>query len=90
MTSSQLPKVTLDVLPPDPDGLNDRRARWAEMTLEYFMSLTGTDAEDAICDLIGDILHLCDRKEEKYGFFEKQMARARAHYYEETTETDEE
>lgn len=70
--------------------MNDRRAHWAEMTLEYFMNLTGTDRLDAISDLLTDIEHLCDRKPEIYDSFERNYRRSIGQYIDETTDTDEE
>lgn len=71
-------------LPPDPDGQNGDRAMWAENALEYFQGETGTDSEDAICDLICDLMHLCDRKPEEYGTWERGLKRGAGHYHEET------
>lgn len=80
------PSIDVKVLPPDPEDMNDRRAGWAEDTLQHFMKLTGTGAEDAICDLVCDIMHLCDRYPEVYGYWTSQLDRAEGHYEEETTD----
>lgn len=48
-------------LPPDPEEMNDKRAGWGGQVVEYFMSLTGCDQEDAVCDLIPNLHHWCDR-----------------------------
>lgn len=51
--------------PDDPDGpKNGRRADWAETAVDAFLSATGEaggDYEDAIADLMGDLLHLADK-----------------------------
>ena len=70
-------------LPPDPDGMNDDRASWAEIALHAFQAATGTDREDAVSDLICDLMHLCDRDGE-LGDFDAQVERARGHYEAET------
>ena len=54
-------------LPPgDPDydeseEINERRSGWAEEAIVAFVEATGSDLEDAIADLIGDLGHFCDR-----------------------------
>jgi hypothetical protein len=68
-------------LPSDPDGMNHRRARWAKTALQEFMAQTGVDYEDALCDLLADLMHLCDR--ETFDF-EAALDRARNHYAAET------
>jgi hypothetical protein len=73
-------------LPPDPDDMNPERAEWAEQSLKVFMDSTGVDAGDAICDLLADLMHLCDRESEEYGSFETALSRAQMHYDAETTD----
>ena len=69
-------------LPPDPENQNDDRARWAETALNSFRQETGADTEDALPDLLCDLMHLADRK----GWnFEAELERARTHYEAETT-----
>ncbi len=70
-------------LPPDPEGMNDDRAGWAETALQAFMAETGTDVEDALSDLLCDLQHLCDRFP-ALGDFATQAARAAQAYEEET------
>ena len=70
-------------LPPDPEGKNADRAAWADEAIRCFQSTTGTDWEDAVADLLCDLMHLCDREAFK---FEKELDRARMHYEAETTE----
>jgi hypothetical protein len=53
-------------LPPDPDQLNAARAEWADQALRYFQHLTGTESEDALCDLLCDLRHWCDRNGQGY------------------------
>jgi hypothetical protein len=72
-------------LPPDPEGMNDRRAEWAGCALDAFMSQTGTDTESAVTDLLCDLMHLADRSGTD---FEGDLARARMHYTSETAPAD--
>lgn len=72
-------------LPPDPDGMNDSRAEWAWAALRAFMLATGTDMEDAMSDLLVDLMHWADR----HNFdFELVLDQARRHYAEETAGDD--
>lgn len=82
---NELPPV--DELPPDPDSQNDDRAAWARHALTAFRRLTGTDREDALCDLLCDLMHLCDR-DKRLGEFTAQLERAREHYEAETVATE--
>ena len=68
-------------LPPDPDGMNDKRAGWAGAALATFMKVTGTDEEDAVSDLLADLIHWCDRN--NYDFA-AALDRGRGHYQAET------
>jgi hypothetical protein len=70
-------------LPPDPEGMNDRRATWAAQALATFMAATGTDREDAVADLLADLIHWCDRNAQEFG---RELARAEAHYAAETSD----
>lgn len=69
-------------LPPDPDGMNDRRAAWAGRAIAAFREATGTDEEDALGDLLADLIHWSDRSNFD---FELALDRARGHYAAETT-----
>jgi len=69
------------VLPPDPDALNDCRAEWAGKALDEFIRATGTGKEDAVSDLISDLMHWCDRNG---GNFQRELKRGMGHYAEET------
>jgi hypothetical protein len=69
-------------LPPDPEGMNDKRAAWAAIAIAAFQKATGTEDEDALCDLLADLRHWADRQ----GYdFEAASARANNHYEAETT-----
>lgn len=70
-------------LPPDPDGMNDDRAGWAHKALVAFMIETGSDKSSAIRDLLGDLMHWCDRN----GIdFNTELDAARYFYHAETSE----
>src|ERR1700719_3225651 len=75
-------------LPPDPEGQNDDRAQWAEAAIRHFQIHTGTDWDDAIADLLCDLMHLCDRATREDGAtafdFAGELERAREHYEAET------
>lgn len=70
--------------PPDPEEMNDDRASWAGYALKTFQDVTGADGEDALSDLLCDLMHLCDRRPD-LGNFDAMLERARANYKEETT-----
>ena len=67
--------------PPDPDLQNASRARSAANALEAFHQQTGTDFEDAVSDLLANLMHWCDRAGQD---FNQELRRARSHYAEET------
>ena len=48
-------------LPPDPEGMNGERAQWAKEALTAFQRATRADDEDAVKDLLCNLMHLCDR-----------------------------
>lgn len=75
----------MKTLPPDPEGMNDKRAGWAATAVDAFMQETRTDPEDALGDLLADLMHWCDRGE--LGF-EHELNRARGHYLAETLPED--
>jgi hypothetical protein len=68
-------------LPPDLDGLNGDRAGWARAALEAFAAQTGVDWEDALGDLLADLMHLSDRVPFD---FQAALERGRDHYAAET------
>ena len=86
-------------LPPDPDNQNEDRAVWAITAINAFRKATRTELEDALSDLLCDLMHLADRREAFLGRpddpesmleeFEAALDRARRHYEDETTEEDE-
>ena len=68
-------------LPPDPDGQNNDRAKWAQVAIDAFQAETGTDECDALGDLLADLMHLSDRTGTSFDFM---LNRARGHYQTET------
>jgi hypothetical protein len=72
---------TTRTLPPDPENMNDHRAKWAQAALRAFQKATGADAHEAVGDLLCDLMHLSDRSEFS---FETALDRARRHYEAET------
>ena len=78
---SKMKRKEAVTLPPDPEGMNDDRAEWANAAIKEFMRVCRTDEEDAPGDLIADIMHWCDRK----GIDPiATLERAKSHYQEET------
>lgn len=69
-------------LPPDPEGLNDVRSETGRKALYAFCKATSTDIEDAVADLIANIMHACDRHSE-LGDFVTCFARSERQYLEE-------
>jgi hypothetical protein len=69
-------------LPPNPDKLNADRAQWAGAALEEFRRATGSDYEDALGDLLCDLMHWSDRNNFD---FDAALCRAQGHYKAETT-----
>jgi hypothetical protein len=68
-------------LPPDPDGMAAARTRFAQGALWAFQKQTHTDDEDAVCDLLCDLMHWCDYNDTD---FADQYRRASYHYEAET------
>ena len=56
---------------------NADRALWAAAAVEEFRRQTGTDPQDALCDLLADLLHWCDRSDQD---FLTELRRALHHY----------
>lgn len=69
-------------LPPDPEGLNDDRSSWAGIAIAAFMAATNTEPENALSDLLCDLMHWADRRGE---CFDSRLEHARHHYAEETS-----
>lgn len=63
------------------DGLNESRVQWADSALQVFQQETGADLQDAVSDLLGDLMHWCDHQGQD---FENELRRARFHYEVET------
>ena len=68
-------------LPPDPEGMNEARSTWAAQAIDTFREATGTDEEDALCDLLADMMHWADRRHHD---FDAALLRAHDHYEAET------
>ena len=68
-------------LPPDPEGMNDQRSTWPEAAITAFRQATNTDEDDALGDLLADLMHWADRS----GYdFAAALDRALFHYEAET------
>ena len=62
---------------------NGERAGWARTAVDAFVADTGTDEEDALCDLLCDLMHLADFE----GWdFSSECGRALLHYEAEQSE----
>jgi hypothetical protein len=72
-------------LPPDPEAMNNERAEWAAIALRQFQCATGADFDDALADLLGDLMHWADRNAIT---FDDELSRARMHYEAETAPDD--
>lgn len=73
-------------LPPDPENMNDERAKWAALALRRFQRLTGVDDEEALTDLLCDLMHWGDRNGAS---FAASLGLAQMHYEAETADEDE-
>jgi hypothetical protein len=69
-------------LPADPENMNAARAGWAAVVLRQFRRITGTEDDDALGDLLCDLMHWCDRNRCN---FDAALSRAQMHYEAETT-----
>jgi len=64
---------------------NKDRAEWAYDSLGTFMERTGCDIEDALADLLCDLMHYADQ----HGYdFNVELLRADGHYLEEKSEEE--
>jgi hypothetical protein len=70
------------IIPPDPEKMNDNRAEWGASCIRHFQCTTGADFDDALSDLLCDLMHWADRNELE---FDGQLSRARMHYEAETS-----
>jgi len=73
--------MTCVKMPANPESQNNSRSKWAEVAIKAFEAETGTYREDALADLLCDLMHWCDRNGLR---FQKELERAENHYYEET------
>lgn len=46
--------------------MNDNRAHWAQSSVDAIQNETGTDTEDAVADLIGNLGHWCDNNGQEF------------------------
>ena len=74
---------TKDRLPPDPEGMNDHRASVAKELVRAFCKACQVDRQDAVADLLCNMMHLCDR-DHRLGGFDAGLIRAYRHYRAET------
>jgi hypothetical protein len=56
---------------------NSARAQWADEAVRGFMTRTGSDLEDCLCDLLADLMHWADKCEFD---FAAALDRASDHY----------
>lgn len=68
---------------------NSARAEWAQQALDVFTSATRVDDEDALKDLLCDLMHWADRNPEDCESFEAALRMARVNYEAEKKEEDE-
>lgn len=73
----------MNTLPADPEGMNDERANWAEHAIQKFIEITGTDKEDALTDLLANLMHWADRNGAD---FKQALMMAEMHYEAETSD----
>jgi hypothetical protein len=64
---------------------NKDRAEWAAAALRHYQSITGTDREDSLGDLLCDLMHFANTNNFD---FKAAVIRASGHYIEELYETD--
>ena len=62
---------------------NSARAQWADEAVRVFMTRTGSDLEDCLCDLLADLMHWADICEFD---FAAALDRASDHYASERAE----
>ncbi len=62
---------------------NTARAQWADEAVRVFMTRTGSDLEDCLCDLLADLMHWADKCQFD---FSAAFRRACDHYVAERTE----
>lgn len=72
--------MTTRTLPPDPDGINNDRAAWAQAAIDAFEEQTGSGK---LGDLICDLMHWADRNGVE---FYAELDAAEMHYRLETAD----
>lgn len=78
------------LVPPDPDGENDRSAAFAQATVTEYQRATGASDVDALFGLLTCLMHLCDRRDTELGWnFEQVVQASRQIHKEETVESKE-
>lgn len=65
---------------------NSYRANRAERTLMWYVKLTGCVPQDALTDLLADLIHWCRHSSQP---FDQSLTRARANYEDEKPDSDE-
>lgn len=68
--------------PPDPDEYNQQRADYAMGALDAFAKITGAGPDEALPDLLANLMHWCNRNDQN---FSDALEQARGYYHEETT-----
>ena len=68
-------------LPPDPDGLNDKRAEAARVGMAAYVRHKSTDDESCLYDLLVDLRHWADRNGKD---FDDTVKRSQKSYDDET------
>lgn len=83
MTADTLKAVTTRLvgLPPDPDGLNESRAKRAAETLSAYVRIGSTGEGSELYDLLVDLRHWADRNGAD---FDDVVTKSKASYVEET------
>lgn len=69
----------------DPDGMNARRAEWGGEAIDRFQQITGTEDEDALADLLCDLMHWARESNQS---FHLELCRAVTHYEAETDDNE--
>jgi hypothetical protein len=70
---------------PDPHGENEQRAMLADIAVEAFQKATGSDDEDAVTDLLTNLMHRCHGRGED---FSAALNMALWHFAAETTDEE--
>ena len=83
MTDDTLKAVTTRLvgLPPDPEGLNERRAERAAIALQAYMNIGATEDDSLLYDLLVDLRHWADHNGKD---FDVTVVKSKESYAEET------